>query len=374
MMAAAVLALSLVACTAVSGGASCAWSTMSGATGGVAFPDLSATYFQLPYVLATGQSIVVHGQYPAARYFSLTTYGADLNPIDSSADVAISPDAGSQNPFATVVPTGTANGNYTVTVVNGSAPAGDGNTISGGSGPIVVGVLTMRVYLPTDPTTRSGGPLPTATVHNVDGSTRVIPTCSTGAPVTGSTSTHTGLQLPATTSSPPVFTRQNGASLLPNPDNAYLAAFADWSPGKVIVVRGTAPTFPDTRHGASPAVPSDVRYWSVCTNTDVLPLPVVACAPDDSVPLDAQHRYTVVVSTAADRPATADAAHGVTWLPWGDTTHPQVIILRNMLPNPSFAQAVQHVPAGQSAAAVMGPYAPIASVTTAAAFDSGAAD
>jgi hypothetical protein len=226
------------------------------------------------------------------------------------------------------------------------------------------------VYLPTDPASRSGGALPTAALHSANGSVTQIPTCPAGAAVTGSTATHpAGLSLNVSTQSPPVFVRQTGASLLPNPDNAYLAAAAAWTPGKVIVVTGTAPTFPDTRHGVSPAQPTQVRYWSMCTNTNVLPFPVVACAPDDAVPLDSGGHYTFVISTPADRPMTADAAHGVVWLPWGDTTHPMVMILRNMLPTSTFAQAVQNVPAGQPATAAMGRFAPIGRVTTTGAFD-----
>jgi len=364
----------LVACSPTSSGtASCAWSSVSGANGGVAFPDLGATYFQLPYVLTTGQQIVIHGVYPAARYFSFTTYGTDLNPIGNSADRSISPDPGSQNPFATVLPAGDADQHYTVTIVDGAVPSGGGNAVSGGSGSVIVGVVTLRVYLPTDPATRSGGPLPAATLHNANGSITSIPTCAAGTPTTGSTATNpVGLSLAVSIASPPVFVRQTGASLFPNPDNAYLAAAADWTPGTVIAVTGTAPTFPDTRHGVSPAQSSDVRYWSMCTNTDVLPFPVVECAPDDSVPLDGAGHYTFVISTPADRPTTADAAHGVTWLPWGATTHPLVMILRNMLPSSSFTQAVQDVPPGQPATVAMGQYAPTATVTTAAAFDAAA--
>jgi hypothetical protein len=371
LLAAATLALGVVACTPSSSlAASCAWSSMSGSNGGVAFPDLDATYFQLPFVLTTGQQVVIHGTYPAARYLSFTTYGADLNPIGNAADRVIAPDPGSQNPYATVVSGPPADQHYTMTIVDGAPATGASNTISGGSGSVIVGIVTMRVYLPTDPTSRSGGPLPAASVRSVDGTLRSIPQCASGPAVTGASSTPTiGVSLPISTATPPVFIRQSGASLLPNPDNAYLAAAVDWTPGKVIVVHGTAPTFPDTRHGVSPAQPSDVRYWSMCTNTDVLPLPVVACAADDSVPLDAQGRYTFVISTPEDRPATADGAHGVTWLPWGSTSHPMVMILRNMLPSPGFTAAVQDVPAGQSGASVMGDYAPVASVTTAAAFD-----
>jgi hypothetical protein len=81
------------------------------------------------------------------------------------------------------------------------------------------------------------------------------------------------------------------------------------------------------------------------------------CVRDDHVPLDSQGDYTIVVSTAANRPANATAACGVAWLPAGPL--PQtVLILRNMLPAPGFSAAVQHAAPGTERA-TMGPYYPV---------------
>ena len=68
-------------------------------------------------------------------------------------------------------------------------------------------------------------------------------------------------------------------------------------------------------------------------------------------------RYTIVVSTPEGRPAGARPECGVTWLAWGP--QPQgLLIFRHMLPDPSFAQAIQHVPAPGAEQDTMGEYYP----------------
>jgi hypothetical protein len=90
---------------------------------------------------------------------------------------------------------------------------------------------------------------------------------------------------------------------------------------------------------------------------------------DRDVVLDDDRTYTVVVSTEADRPATATAADGVTWLPWGSTEVDNLILLRHMLPDPSFDQSALDVPPGTLARDAMGPFAPVGRYCTTADFD-----
>jgi hypothetical protein len=86
-----------------------------------------------------------------------------------------------------------------------------------------------------------------------------------------------------------------------------------------------------------------LRYWSFCTNAATTQF--LACAQDDQIPTDANGFYTIVVSTAAGRPSNATEACGVKWLPKGASPQ-STLILRNMLPDPSFAQAVQNARQG----------------------------
>jgi len=173
---------------------------------------------------------------------------------------------------------------------------------------------------------------------------------------------------------PPVFKRPaNIGGLYTNPDNTYIGAVAAWAPGKVLQVSGRAPTTPDTQAGASPAAPAQLRYWSVCTNEYRKPYPVTECAYDAEVPLDGSGRYTIVTSTAADRPANATTADGVAWLNWGSTAQNMVMIARNMLPAAGFTTSVFDVAPGAAATTAMGAYAPVAVRCSTATFEAGGA-
>jgi hypothetical protein len=219
-------------------------------------------------------------------------------------------------------------------------------------------------------------PLPTLSVRNPDGSVRALPTCSTQAPDQSILDLINAFG-PATDippSSPPVFRRPlNVAGLYPNRDNAYLASIVEHTPGDVVVVSGTAPTTPDTQSGVSPATPSQLRYWSFCTNEYRKPYPVSSCVIDADTELDAGGAYTIVVSTPQDRPANATAANGVTWVDWGSTSVNMLMAFRHMLPADDFAENVFNVAPGQLASDVMGAYTPVAATCPVATFESGGA-
>jgi hypothetical protein len=99
-----------------------------------------------------------------------------------------------------------------------------------------------------------------------------------------------------------------------------------------------------------------LRYWSFCQYEPATQR-VVDCRSDDRVSVGADGRYTIVVSTAEDRPASARPECGVTWLAWGPQTQ-GLLIYRHMLPDPSFAQAIQNVPEPGAEPAAMGDYYP----------------
>jgi hypothetical protein len=72
----------------------------------------------------------------------------------------------------------------------------------------------------------------------------------------------------------------------PNDFNVYLSAILTYQPGRIAVVRGKAPIALDTRDGEPVTAPQDLRYWSLCNNTNVFPFPVVACKADFETALD----------------------------------------------------------------------------------------
>lgn len=95
--------------------------------------------------------------------------------------------------------------------------------------------------------------------------------------------------------------------------------------GKIAVLTGKLPSFPDTRNGAAKMPSAQIRYWSITgydANVDPnqkLPGVAVTSVMDDEIVLDSQRRYTIVYSRAEDRPANATALSGVTWVNWGPT-------------------------------------------------------
>src|SRR5437868_1127831 len=93
----------------------------------------------------------------------------------------------------------------------------------------------------------------------------------------------------------------------------------------------------------------------MCSNTSSTQY--LGCVKDDDVHLDPSGYYTIVISTASNRPATANPSCGVEWLPKGPLPSAP-IILRNMLPDSTFTQAIQDIPAQGQEQATLGPYYP----------------
>ncbi|TSD99650.1 hypothetical protein FOS14_10245 [Skermania sp. ID1734] len=371
----------------------CAWRFMSNdQVLNVAFPDSNATYWVLPYALGSGDRIELSGDYPAARYFSLNTYGTNFDTVDTLRDNQIVADPGSVNPFVIGSATNESlqQRHWHATLVTGHAdrtrneiqalPA-EQNT--------PVGFLIIRVYVPTDPRSLNGGVgLPTATMH-VAGATVQSQPCnqvfdpqSYSGPVAavGADAFDRVIGNAAAGAFPgnvPEATFVNPAStsgLFPNGDNRYIGAGLTYQPGRLVVIRAKAPSYPDTRAGQAPTSPTQVRYWSMCQNDQVSPYPVVGCAADFQTRLDGDGYYTYVVAAPQDLPATIGP--GVTVLPWGSTAvAKKVVFLRYMLPSSQFyPNSIQASQAQRSDPAVtMGAYYPHATYCDKATFASGGA-
>ena len=82
---------------------------------------------------------------------------------------------------------------------------------------------------------------------------------------------------------------------------------------------------------------------------------------------DRDGSYTLVLSDPADRPDNAKPACDVNWLPLGPAPE-SVAIMRNMLPDPSFTNAIQFAGYGTEARD-MGAYYPGGQYTTKTAFE-----
>jgi hypothetical protein len=385
----------------------CAWPVaLSVDTLNVYYPETNAVYFLTPYMLSPGQTLVVDGAYPLARFSSLTTYygtaaGAEgLETLGWLPDLAIAPDEGSANPATTAdVSTDIEQRRWTVRVT-GTGPGdlelseitpSESNTLpahpEGVEG--ILGILIMRIYVPDDPADPTGGVgLPALHLEDASGESRQLSECSPEdakvwyAFVSGKA--HQLAEdaapppLPPDSETDPQFQRLIFEGLAPNPDAAYLAAPVAWEPGRVVVIQGTAPSAPDTRAGASQAEPSQLRYFSVCSGSNIIPYPAVDCIADFEIPVAEDETYTVVVSQPEDRPENATAENGVAWLRGADPTLPDLIGMRHILPSEDFAPqsawAVSEETTAAEAAAIMGPYLPRATYCDMATFEAGGAE
>ncbi len=158
--------------------------------------------------------------------------------------------------------------------------------------------------------------------------------------------------------------------------NAYVETVINRKFGKVVVVRGRLPTTPKTYGGQKRLGAGQLRFYSLCSTEAVVTGVTRFCLNDEQIPTDRRGNFTVVVSRRADRPKTANAAHRIGWLQWSATGDGDQdrdfgrLVIRNLLPRPSFAQAIQRGRRAGDEKRVVGPYLPTLSyVKDGAAFD-----
>jgi hypothetical protein len=357
-------------------GSDCSWGAKSDPDSvNVAFPDTNATYWSYQYRAVPGTRLVIHGSYPKARYFSFHVYQPNAVPIDSIYDVQVRPDARSQNPFTGPAKAKSGRG-YTVKVEFTAKPAHPAtNTIYAGrteiqGAPNPAGVLMLRVYVPVNPRSPQGGvPLPAVTWQTTDGKVLSAGTaCSRDLPSVGGavngllTENSVPVQSPQDGSASPIpaWNRAFGtpyAGAFGNEQNAYLTARINRAYGSLVVIHAKAPTFPDTSRGGLVYRPHQLRYWSMCENSN--DTRVVLCAADYKTGVKNGY-YTYVVSDPSQRPRNATARYGVTWLPWGAADAAGLLIYRNMVPATSFRHAAQNISKNDDPKKVMGAYYPTA--------------
>jgi hypothetical protein len=325
-------------------------------------PDSASRYWFMP-LDTTKNSITIHGTYPEVRYFAISAYNAEVDDQGKNVftlaanlyDAEIVPDKGGANPFV-------SDGNGTYTVVVSRYPPSTAKNVLKVTADFVW--VTLRFYV-ADADPALGGksltghvPLPTVTLTDHNGNiVKRLDTCSpvnkwsdvsayahyifpSQAVVVGSEGTpKTDRLWFASPATPPQI-------LMPNPDAAYVLMMPGekYQRGRVIVIRGKAPGFPDTFNGSPIWVPArgfrsvDMRYWAVCNMDLVPPIPVVECATDLNLRLQGQY-YTIVVSADRQRPDWLKP--NINWLPWGDEQYQKLFAVRHIIPSPDFAYDVQ---------------------------------
>lgn len=356
----------------------CAWPfIVTAQTLNLAYPDPNATYWAMPFELAEGESLLLRGTYPSARFMAVTIYDATGDILQQLSDFQIPPAPGSANPYAEADPPPGSGRRFTLRVVTAASGESGPDVLALGPGQRA-GWIVYRVYLGNPKGDAAGGaPLPTIVRERRGVPVRLSRPCTRFLPGTAIAAIlSASMPDPIVVSESPSMVRiQNDFGLFVNAANAYLSAFADAGPGRILVLRGKLPTFPDTGAGQSVVGPYDLRYLSIASNLNVKPYPVVDGVYDAELPLDAQGYYTVAVARDGEIPPGEPSAEGVTVLRWGHGPN-ETVIVRNMLPSASFPNAVQDVApsvygAPSDAAAVMGQFYPVIVECSVTAFDAG---
>ncbi|UUY05941.1 hypothetical protein LRS13_10610 [Svornostia abyssi] len=350
-------------------------------------------------------------RFPHARSVAWSTYHPlTLSPIEALRDREIVPDDGVANPFIAGADRTASHREYTVVVSRRSPQeVGEPNVLSSHGLPLVI--LFYRVYVPDRGRDRLGD----AGVPVVEGdparwtsrrrriATTVATTLTWNVTAAGLTPPYLALRAVGRTRTGPAVTDGRwdaffnvprlaapllrdtwAAGLVEALPRAPRGPAANWATDSaiasidvdrrlgpapdgrnVLVVQGSMPRTPRTWHGdAIMDDRAELRYWSLSSMTAV-PIGVTTRTLfDEQVPVDEAGRYTIVVSTPADRPVNATWDRGVAWLPWsarGDGYGRRaagVLALRNQDPAPDFRHAIQHVSGPGAEASVMGEYLP----------------
>ncbi len=353
----------------------CGWPLLLSPEGPANFqgPDDAARYWIMPFDTTQYRAMRIQGRYPQLRYFAFAAYevvdkgsGYDFEVGDPLYDAEINPDQGA-NPF---VKPGGSNGTYTVEIAHRDfRSASNASAVPKRVSPNSIAVtadlvwIVLRAYVPdadaslTGQSLMGGVPLPTITLTNYNGVNETLETCSpinkwSDLMALGRHLFPPEIDLPVDEGTPSsnrlwfASPKKPPGNLWPNPDGKYLMMLPgnEYQDGRVIVIRGKAPGFPDTFNGSAIWDPArsfrsvDMRYWAMCNMNLTWPPSVVACATDLTTRLQSQE-YTIVMSDDRQRPDWLRP--NVNWLPWGDVQYPKFVVLRNILPSADFPYAAE---------------------------------
>jgi hypothetical protein len=297
------------------------------------FPLEQATYWGTQLTGSNGDTVTIHGQFPAARYMALQIYDYNRNVLSAIRDDAIDPDPGQVNPYRSGG--GSAQGTYTIQLIFGRQPLRGPapNTLYAGRTQSII--LLYRVYYSNNPDDLTGGTsnpvLPTVTAGGVP-----LVTCAPRPIISPLSSTVWGrleqnnfvsvapaLTLPAL--NPPIWSFQatsGSTPFFPSQDNSYMSAILSrryLSPPfryNLAVMRMRAPTFADTQKGVPPYANADMRFWSVCTDEPIA-TGVTRCISDDMA-TNVGGFVTFIISDPATKPSDSTLNKwGAEWLAWG---------------------------------------------------------
>ena len=386
------------------------------------FPEESATYWLARLNLPAGSRLELRGRYPHGRYMSLNAY-SDGNPTDALSDTTIVPRPGATNPYLVGERREARKRGYTVSVLDQPPPSDpasrSANTLYAQPAGNVPIELAYRVYEPDPGLGLTGGTaLPKPVLFLEDGSVlradaacervndpnREIVIQTVPAAVWQGARNSPGCDGETNPAYDPIrwerFFNIDYASLsvisdcteagregrlamdadleggfYSNRDSAYIYAHLAREFGPVVMLEGRLPKFPRTYTEPKLMPPGKLRFWSLCSGESRVTVRTPDCLSDRQVLRRSGRNYTIAVSKAADRPANARARCNVAWLDWGELgdgagdTDYALLIMRNMLVDPNFAEAIQRVPQPGQEAAVMGRHFPRSEYATVEEFE-----
>lgn len=375
------------------------------------YPDEAGIYWYAEYQLPPGGKLALRGQFPHARYMSLNSYDAAGRPTDVINDVSTMPDSSSSNPFSEGARRRVTDRSYTIEIVNEPAPTGPrrSNTLYAGVPGQAIQKLLYRIFVPDkgrDVTGDAGLPqheIRLADARTLTGQaacdaikanpTRDIPLLRLTVPadryramrdpIPNLPDTHPAFNPPdweGYFGTPYSFSRflkrtpreaeramvaiTKAGGFYSNRDVDYISTFVDRKFGSVLMLQGKAPATPRTYNGDERMGSAQVRYWSICKNESIATTRYVACLYDEQIPLDGDGYYTITVSTSQDRPTNANVQCAVAWLDWGtsgdglDRPTAGSLLLRHLLPSPTFTATFRNILAPGTEAEVLGSYLP----------------
>ena len=374
----------------------------------VAYPDSNVYYWAAAFSTPEDSALEIKGEYPYSRYMSFFSYNERGKPIGSLTDFQIQSKA--TNPFIPGNQRSDLSRSYSIEVVNENSLTNLNVSLDNPNGNILLTpeyrknqqLIVYRIYLPDKNIDITGGvKLPQPVLTLSDGSKLI------GEQACETLNTDQALQVsfdalgippneyrelisqpdkPDTwpAHNPPKwFIQLDRKSLIgmytgeidpnaprseggfyPNLDNQYIRSIINRKHGKVLIVRGKAPTTPKTYFKTSFTEEEDLRYWSLCSNQSFVNTRVNDCLHDEEIPIDKNGFYTIAISREEDRPRNAINECGIAWLPMADDGDGMfdddvtIIQFRHLLPSDKFEHSIQKVKRQDQLEEIMGPYMP----------------
>ena len=374
----------------------------------VAYPDSNVYYWAAAFSMPEDSILEIKGDYPYSRYMSFFSYNERGKPIGSLTDFQIQSEA--TNPFIPGNQRSDFSRSYSIEVLNENHTANVSENIDNFNGNILFApeynknqqLIVYRIYLPDKDIDITGGvKLPQPMLTLSDGTKlEGKQTCEAlnasqplqvsfdalGIPPNEYRELISQPDKPDTwpAHNPPKwFIQLDRKSLIgmytgeidpnaprseggfyPNLDNQYIRSILNRKHGKVLIVRGKAPTTPKTYFESSSTKEVNLRYWSLCSNQSFVNTRVNDCLFDEEIPINKNGFYTIAISREEDRPRNAVNDCGIAWLPMADDGDGMfdddvtIIQFRHLLPSNSFEHSIQKVKRQDQLEEIMGPYMP----------------